>query len=672
MKRNTRIQKWLPLAALSLTLASQSALAASDLLIGPGAIQPDGDPNDQAFTPQVMWRDGAADATAFYIPGVSSSNNIAGSILVDYDAPGGAPANIMFQYLAVPGAAYVSWPDGNSPSYDMSRYESLSFDIQVVSEVSSNVDFPLMTLGPSWSWGGRFNDDNGVPSGQVPDYNAAANGYGFGITKPGWNHIVIPLNGDRVQPVDVQRFGGYLWYQADASTPPGHLQFYIDNIRFAARKVTPPPPTIALKQLKNTGLMADTVSSETGGRQHITTVNSVPWEGNASASSPVIYSMTITAVPDPSIYSNYEAHIFLAPRNDIGNPDNNATDTGWLRILDNSDGTATATMHWKTNSAFNYTMLWNAQVGGEYGTNGWGAGFLATMQAPTILGTWSISFTSDTDFTVKGPGGIQTNLTIPREWVDVWDADAGGIGPVAYPMFGIDPNTRVNQGQAFLSNVTVSGGGAFGNITNDFTTELDTTVWDTLGDNIFVVTNPAWIVSWSTPASYFSLFAAAYLTNPIPWVDVTNNPAVPVNIYKVGTNIHALVADADLPDPDHTFFVLQRSVAYELQVLMPGETSAPGSITGKSGTPLPQKVGVPFNVTVNAVDSQWNLKAGCTDPVNITSSDPAAAGTGTVTLVGGTATFSFTFNTTPSQTITATDGIDATVEDTGSQTTVNP
>jgi hypothetical protein len=35
----------------------------------------------------------------------------------------------------------------------------------------------------------------------------------------------------------------------------------------------------------------------------------------------------------------------------------------------------------------------------------------------------------------------------------------------------------------------------------------------------------------------------------------------------------------------------------QLQVLLPGESAAPGTIDGKSGQPDTQTVGVPFNVT---------------------------------------------------------------------------
>ena len=37
-----------------------------------------------------------------------------------------------------------------------------------------------------------------------------------------------------------------------------------------------------------------------------------------------------------------------------------------------------------------------------------------------------------------------------------------------------------------------------------------------------------------------------------------------------------------------------------LQILLPGETAAPGTTSGKTGTPRPETAGIPFSVTVNA------------------------------------------------------------------------
>jgi hypothetical protein len=64
----------------------------------------------------------------------------------------------------------------------------------------------------------------------------------------------------------------------------------------------------------------------------------------------------------------------------------------------------------------------------------------------------------------------------------------------------------------------------------------------------------------------------------------------------------------------------------KLQLLMPGETAAPGTATGHTGTPSTQnKDSLVTGITVNAVDANWNLVNTASDTVGITSSDTHAA-----------------------------------------------
>src|SRR5437879_1950112 len=44
----------------------------------------------------------------------------------------------------------------------------------------------------------------------------------------------------------------------------------------------------------------------------------------------------------------------------------------------------------------------------------------------------------------------------------------------------------------------------------------------------------------------------------------------------------------------------------KLQLLMPGETASPGSVSGKTGSPSARTAGNSFTATVNAVDANWN------------------------------------------------------------------
>src|SRR5207249_1168662 len=90
----------------------------------------------------------------------------------------------------------------------------------------------------------------------------------------------------------------------------------------------------------------------------------------------------------------------------------------------------------------------------------------------------------------------------------------------------------------------------------------------------------------------------------------------------------------------------------KLQVLAPGETAAPGSTSGKTGTPTGQTAGTAFNVTVNAVDGNWNL-INTNDTAAITSSDANAVLPSNAALSSGTKSFSVTLKTAGTATVTA-------------------
>src|SRR5439155_22331629 len=108
-------------------------------------------------------------------------------------------------------------------------------------------------------------------------------------------------------------------------------------------------------------------------------------------------------------------------------------------------------------------------------------------------------------------------------------------------------------------------------------------------------------------------------------------------------------------------------------LLVPGETAAPGTSAGKSGTPTARTAGAAFTVTVNAVDANWNLVSSVNDTASITGTDANLLAPANAALVGGTKSFSVTFNTAGSQTLTATDVDDGTKSANTSPTiTVNP
>jgi hypothetical protein len=98
-----------------------------------------------------------------------------------------------------------------------------------------------------------------------------------------------------------------------------------------------------------------------------------------------------------------------------------------------------------------------------------------------------------------------------------------------------------------------------------------------------------------------------------------------------------------------------------LQVLLPGESAAPGTGSGKTGTPTAQVVGVPFTVTVRACDDTWATVTSNTNSITITSSDASATLPATATLTAGAGTFQLTFNATGTFQVSANDNTDGTI-----------
>jgi hypothetical protein len=90
------------------------------------------------------------------------------------------------------------------------------------------------------------------------------------------------------------------------------------------------------------------------------------------------------------------------------------------------------------------------------------------------------------------------------------------------------------------------------------------------------------------------------------------------------------------------------------------------------GFPSPTTAGVAGTFSVTAHDANGNVATGYSGTVHFTSSDPQAVLPANATLSGGTSTFSATLKTAGSQSLTATDTLNASL--TGSQggITVNP
>src|SRR5439155_21266217 len=83
--------------------------------------------------------------------------------------------------------------------------------------------------------------------------------------------------------------------------------------------------------------------------------------------------------------------------------------------------------------------------------------------------------------------------------------------------------------------------------------------------------------------------------------------AVPLKISGARTVTATDAAEGSQAANTSSSITVSVGAFVKLQLLVPGETAAAGTAAGKTGTPTAQSAGVAFNVTVNAVDTNWNL-----------------------------------------------------------------
>src|SRR5207244_3409149 len=138
--------------------------------------------------------------------------------------------------------------------------------------------------------------------------------------------------------------------------------------------------------------------------------------------------------------------------------------------------------------------------------------------------------------------------------------------------------------------------------------------------------------------------------------------------------ITATDAAATLTANTSASVTVNAGVFVKLQLVVPGETAAPGTGSGKTGSPTVQTAGTAFTVTVNAVDANWNLVSSApANTIGITTTDPNDTHPANAALASGTRTFSVTFKTVGSWTVTATNITDgAKTSNTSPPITVSP
>src|SRR5262249_39468951 len=125
--------------------------------------------------------------------------------------------------------------------------------------------------------------------------------------------------------------------------------------------------------------------------------------------------------------------------------------------------------------------------------------------------------------------------------------------------------------------------------------------------------------------------------------------------HNVANTINLSFSSGGLTNATSANIVVSPAAFTQLQVLVPGETRAPGTARGKTRPAHSQVTGNRFDVTVNAVDAYWNLIGTVTDTVGLTSTDTSATLPAPAALAAGTTNLTVYFNGNGNFTLTATD-----------------
>jgi hypothetical protein len=559
------------------------------------------------------------------------------SILDANSNPNSGSAKYTVPFTGAAGEQFATWLsianrwgwDGGT-MLDGTMYTNLAFDIKV--DPSSAV-----TPGGNYGYLEVGLVAKPVPSDANSWSQTDVQGYTVPLSATNWTHVNMPIV---ITSPDLDKVVGFFIKMWSNGAHTNTLTFNIDNIGIQKPEIVVPipPPTVSLKK-PVPGLAFIAASGGQYDRQEIRTVGtSYAWYG---ASGPVSYSFDIVKLGE-SAPAGFTAFMHLVP----GIPDPTRPDSDWhetnvvmFSVANNADGSAWATMRYKTNSPDNNGHLYDT-------------GYLGGVGSSTPLGTWTITFNNDTDFTITTPSGGTLTTNLPPEAVAVFKSAS--------------PNMQINMGgvpgdlgrlgqMAVITRAKITGTPGQPNLDSNFLGQpLDTNVWAIVASSANygvqqISDDAAYWVKWTLPAIGFSLETKATL-NPGPWTSPT------MTGYEVGGVHYDLFRTSDLPGSNSGYFHLIKRVATQLQVLLPGETNAPNTTTGKIGTPAPQTVGNPFDLTVNLCDATWHLVSTSTT-VAFTSSDTTAWLPPNATVVNGTVTISGNtyFGSSGTWTITATD-----------------
>ncbi len=322
---------------------------------------------------------------------------------------------------------------------------------------------------PDWTWNSRIS---------VP------------LNGTGWTHVSAPV---AAPASDVH----HLTLKLAQNGLLGPVIYNIDNLTWTESTGPPPPPRMSIRSAKP-GLNLVGSATDRYNRQSIYSAQAISsWVGGFDD---VTFSMTINDAPSAA-NPNFQAHMFIVqggPSSDTI-PDWTQPNVIFIQIVNNANGTATASFHSKVNEPAGNNQFWAPNT--------------PTVTGPSMRGMWTVSFLPNTDVTLTAPDGTTNSFSIP---IETAAAFAGSL--TAY--FGIMPNSLENIGKGVsLSQVKISSAGT-PIVEDDFPgPDLDLTKWvvsaaDPAGVKLLTPDTAGFWVSWTLPDTGFVLQSTPNLSPP--------------------------------------------------------------------------------------------------------------------------------------------------------------
>lgn len=403
---------------------------------------------------------------------------------------------------------------------------TLTYDIIVeTTSVTGNSPgwFETMYIGNSSAgWDQTF----GGGKGQITRYGGT-----FPITEPILHTVTYTIeNASSVASDTIAQFNSSSgWFQinlglnSQSFDAPNNttIKYYIDNIKIDANDVVAP---VVIPNVKITPAVPGltVISSGIGqyDRQCVRTSEGldVSWVGGTF---PKTYELTIAEYPPNQ---GYETVIYFVPGSGLptttASPDYSQPVCAGAWIYPNGDGSGSLNFRYKVGPANS-----NGPAGNEYWiadpapSHGLG-GQLASVYSAKFLGTWKITFTSDTDFTLTSPDGSTTTASFNPTTAALF------AGPM-YVYFGNVPSQAANIGlAATYSRIKITGTGYPVDeelAVNPFSSDLE--VAASVPAAIVQVTpdSAKYWLSWTLPATDFQLFQSTDM-GAANWTSLTLTP----------------------------------------------------------------------------------------------------------------------------------------------------